>query len=68
MSLFLLPLLSHKLPRLTPLRYPCYRPETMRATLDVIAKEYGSVDEYVKQHTSLTDEDLARMRANLLVP
>ena len=38
MSLFLLPLLPHKLPRLTPFRYPCYRPETMRATLDVIGE------------------------------
>ena len=39
----------------------------MRATMDVVAKEYGSVEGYVKQHTSLTDEDLARIRANLLV-
>ena len=39
----------------------------MRATLDALAREYGSVEEYVKRHTSLTDEDLARIRANLLV-
>ncbi|KAI0690921.1 protein-tyrosine phosphatase-like protein [Cerioporus squamosus] len=44
------------------------RPETMRATLDALVREYGSVEAYVKQHTSLTDADLARIRANLLVP
>ncbi|RPD71396.1 hypothetical protein L226DRAFT_468697 [Lentinus tigrinus ALCF2SS1-7] len=44
------------------------KPETMCATLDVVAAEYGSMEGYVKRHTSLTDEDLARIRANLLVP
>ncbi len=39
----------------------------MRATLDVLAREFGSVEEYVKQHTSLTDADLAQIRMNLLV-
>ncbi|KZT26412.1 hypothetical protein NEOLEDRAFT_1132467 [Neolentinus lepideus HHB14362 ss-1] len=44
------------------------RPETIRAVLDRVLKDnYGSAENYLKTHTSLTDEDIARIRLNLLV-
>ncbi|KAH9910789.1 protein-tyrosine phosphatase-like protein [Epithele typhae] len=43
-------------------------PETMSAILDVLQTKYGGAEGYVKQHTSLTDADIARIRKNMLVP
>ncbi|TFK55095.1 hypothetical protein OE88DRAFT_1694392 [Heliocybe sulcata] len=44
------------------------RPETIRAVLDRVLKDkYGGAENYLKTHTSLTDQDIARIRQNLLV-
>lgn len=39
----------------------------MEAVLKWIQEEYGGVEGYLRQHTSLTDEDFARIRDNYLV-
>ncbi|KZT73554.1 hypothetical protein DAEQUDRAFT_721612 [Daedalea quercina L-15889] len=44
------------------------KPETMRNLLDHIREKYGGVEKYLKAHTKLTENDFARIRANLLVP
>ena len=44
------------------------RPESMRDVLKVIETEFGGVEEYVRQMTSLTSKDFERIRRNLLVP
>lgn len=41
------------------------RKDTMRATLAMIREKYGSAEGYLKQNTSLTDDDIARIRENL---
>jgi len=44
------------------------RPETMLAFLQLLQEKYGGVEEYLKRHAQLTDEDIATIRRNLLVP
>ncbi|KAI0748779.1 protein-tyrosine phosphatase-like protein [Daedaleopsis nitida] len=41
--------------------------ECMQAVLNAIRRDYGGAATYVKHYTSLTDEDIARVRKNLLV-
>ncbi|KAH8116851.1 protein-tyrosine phosphatase-like protein [Phellopilus nigrolimitatus] len=41
--------------------------ETMLATLAMIREKYGGAETYVKQYTSLTNEDIVQIRKNLLV-
>ncbi|KAJ7686059.1 protein-tyrosine phosphatase-like protein [Mycena rosella] len=43
------------------------RPETMRATLNMVREKYGSAEGWVTSHTSLTEQDLVALRQNLLV-
>ena len=38
----------------------------MRAVLQTIRSEFGGVEAYVREYTSLTDADLAQIRDNLL--
>ncbi|KAH7919534.1 hypothetical protein BV22DRAFT_1108028 [Leucogyrophana mollusca] len=42
--------------------------ETMQAFLSLLDNKYGGVEVYVKQYTGLTDDDLAIIRSNLVVP
>jgi protein-tyrosine phosphatase len=44
------------------------RPETLEATLDKIAKTYGSFDIYLRDALKLSDSDLALIRQRLLEP
>ena len=37
----------------------------MRATLAMIREKYSGAEGYLKQMTSLSDEDIARIRENL---
>lgn len=37
----------------------------MQATLVMIRETYGTAEEYLKKMTSLTDEDITRIRENL---
>lgn len=37
----------------------------MQATLTMFREKYGSAEGYLKQATSLTDDDIARIRENL---
>lgn len=39
----------------------------MAAVLGWIRKNYGGAEGYLKAHTSLTDEDIRRLRENLIV-
>ncbi|KAJ7286863.1 protein-tyrosine phosphatase-like protein [Mycena rebaudengoi] len=43
------------------------RPQTMLATLNMIREKYGSAEGYVTSHTSLTAEDVLKLRQNLVV-
>ena len=38
----------------------------MRALVQVMRTTFGGVEAYLKEYTSLTDADLARIRENLL--
>ncbi|KAI0375894.1 hypothetical protein BV20DRAFT_932406 [Pilatotrama ljubarskyi] len=44
------------------------RAETMLAFLQMLEERYGGVEEYVKKVVGLTDEDIATIRKNFLVP
>ncbi|KAI0748774.1 protein-tyrosine phosphatase-like protein [Daedaleopsis nitida] len=44
------------------------KPRSMEAVIEMLRREYGGVEGYIRQHTALTDDDIARVRANLLVP
>ncbi|KAJ7284058.1 protein-tyrosine phosphatase-like protein [Mycena rebaudengoi] len=41
---------------------------TMSAFLDMLEEKYSGVEEYVKRFTGLSDEDIATIRSNILVP
>ncbi|KAL7283863.1 hypothetical protein ACG7TL_003303 [Trametes sanguinea] len=43
------------------------RPETMRAFLGHVRREYGGIETFLRKHTSLTDDDFRRIRENLLI-
>ena len=43
------------------------RPEQMRATLQMLHEEYGSVEAYVLQVCQLSPEAIAHLRRNLVV-
>ncbi|KAI0771095.1 tyrosine phosphatase family-domain-containing protein [Trametes elegans] len=43
------------------------KPENMRAFLDYVRREHGGVEDYLKAHTSLADDDFRRIRDNFLV-
>ncbi|KDQ17048.1 hypothetical protein BOTBODRAFT_30437 [Botryobasidium botryosum FD-172 SS1] len=43
------------------------RAETMLAVLEMMREKFGSIENFLKIYTSLTDDDLAAVRANLLV-
>jgi hypothetical protein len=38
----------------------------MEATLNMIREKFGGADGYLKMYTSLTDEDLSKIRCSLL--
>ncbi|KAH9884125.1 protein-tyrosine phosphatase-like protein [Cubamyces lactineus] len=40
--------------------------ESMRAFIDHIRQEYGGIEGYIRTHTKLADDDLRRIRENLL--
>jgi hypothetical protein len=40
----------------------------MSAFLDMLEEKYSGVEEYVKRFTGLSDEDIATIRSNILVP
>ncbi|KAL0961173.1 hypothetical protein HGRIS_006146 [Hohenbuehelia grisea] len=42
------------------------RPETMRGFLGVLEEKFGGAEQYIKDHTSLDDDDIKVIRANLL--
>ncbi|KAI0748776.1 protein-tyrosine phosphatase-like protein [Daedaleopsis nitida] len=44
------------------------KPRSMEAVIEMLRREYGGVEGYIRQHTALTDDDIARVRANMLVP
>lgn len=44
------------------------RPGTMLAVLGMIREKFGSVEGYLKTHTSLDDKDIEIIRANVLAP
>jgi hypothetical protein len=43
-------------------------PETMVAFLKEFRNKYGTAENYIKTKTPLTDQDIAQIRDNLLVP
>ncbi|KAG6249737.1 hypothetical protein E4U24_002011 [Claviceps purpurea] len=43
------------------------RPECMLATLQVIREEYGGVEEYVRTHCKLSQDDIEQIRTNFIV-
>lgn len=43
------------------------RKETMQTTLSMIREKFRGADAYVKDYTSLTDDDISQIRKNLLV-
>ncbi|KAK7436534.1 hypothetical protein VKT23_000384 [Stygiomarasmius scandens] len=43
------------------------RPATMISTLKMIREKYGGAEGYLKSRTSITDEDIQKLRDNLLV-
>ncbi|KAH9841651.1 protein-tyrosine phosphatase-like protein [Rhodofomes roseus] len=44
------------------------KPQTMQNFLNCVREKYDGVEGYLKTHTRLAADDLARIRANLLVP
>ena len=42
--------------------------EIMHAFLHLLDHKYGGVEEYLRQYVHLADEDIVRIRHNLLVP
>lgn len=42
--------------------------ETMQAFLEHFDKKYGGVDEYVKRYVGFSDEEIAVIKRNLLIP
>ncbi|KAG6060146.1 hypothetical protein E4U17_004936 [Claviceps sp. LM77 group G4] len=43
------------------------RPESMLATLQIIREEYGGVEEYVRTHCKLSQDDIEQIRTNFIV-
>jgi hypothetical protein len=43
------------------------RPEAMLATLALIRREYGNVEGFVKGRCGLSDEEIERIKSNLVV-
>ncbi|KAI9065051.1 hypothetical protein FKP32DRAFT_1610888 [Trametes sanguinea] len=43
------------------------RPETMQAFLDMVRREFGGVEAYLAKYTSITEDDMRRIRNNYLV-
>ena len=39
----------------------------MEATLVMIREKFGGAEEYVKTYVKLTDDDIAKIRRNLLI-
>ncbi len=46
----------------------CARAETMVAFLQMLQTRYGGVEGYLKNVVGLTDDDIATIRKNFLVP
>ena len=44
------------------------RAEIMHAFLQLLEEKYGGVEEYLRRYVHLTDEDIEKIRKNLLVP
>jgi hypothetical protein len=53
-----------------PITHPgaLYRPEWITAFLNQFREKYRTVEDYVKNQVGLSDEDVERIRVNLLVP
>ncbi|KAI5993629.1 protein-tyrosine phosphatase-like protein [Pisolithus albus] len=49
------------------LRMLTSRYSTMTAFLELLERVYGGVEEYVKKYCGLTDEDISRIRTNLVI-
>lgn len=49
-------------------RRSCTRAETMVAFLQMLQSRYGGVEGYLKNVVGLTDDDIATIRKNFLVP
>ncbi|KAI0640961.1 protein-tyrosine phosphatase-like protein [Trametes meyenii] len=43
------------------------KPQAMQGFLDYLRNEHGGIEEYLISHTSLTENDLERIRENLLI-
>ena len=44
-----------------------FRKDTMEATLVMIREKFGGAEEYVRTYVKLTDDDIAKIRRNLLI-
>ncbi|KAK2466023.1 hypothetical protein APHAL10511_001665 [Amanita phalloides] len=44
------------------------RPETMSAFLELLDSKYGGVEQYLRQYVGFSDEDIAKVRDNILIP
>ena len=47
---------------------PVDRPEWITAFLNHFREKYGTAEDYVKERVGISDEDIEKIRANLLVP
>ena len=41
------------------------KPENMQATIDMIKKDFGSADEYMRKYCGLTEDEVKRIRKNI---
>ncbi|KAJ8698811.1 hypothetical protein PTI98_005479 [Pleurotus ostreatus] len=48
--------------------YSNYRHDTMTSFLELLDKNYGGVEEYLKKYINLSDDEINRIRENILVP
>jgi hypothetical protein len=42
--------------------------ETMQAFLEYFDENYGGAEEYIRRHVGLSDEDIATIKNNILIP
>ena len=41
------------------------KPENMLATIEMIKKDFGSADEYMRKNCGLTEDEIKRIRKNI---
>jgi len=44
------------------------RAETMKAFLEYLHEKYGGAEEYVRRYVGMSDEDIAIIKRNVLIP